>query len=104
VIRLSLFPLSAGLKFRSARRMRIAQPVHLQKRQAEIKARHASDPKKQQEELGKADERNSAAPWPVLSAAAGADADPVRASFATFAWVPFADVLPYTLNLRSLRG
>lgn len=51
VIRLALFPLSAG-SIRSARRMRIAQPV-MQKRQAEIKARYASDPKKQQAELGK---------------------------------------------------
>ena len=37
VIRLALFPLSAG-SIRSARRMRIAQPV-MQKRQAEIKAK-----------------------------------------------------------------
>ena len=51
VIRLALFPLSAG-SIRSARRMKIAQPV-MQKRQAEIKSRYASDPKKQQEELGK---------------------------------------------------
>ena len=51
VIRLALFPLSAG-SIRSARRMRIAQPV-MQKRQAEIKSRYASNPQKQQEELGK---------------------------------------------------
>ena len=50
VIRLALFPLSAG-SIRSARRMRIAQPV-MQKRQAEIKAKYASNPQKQQEELG----------------------------------------------------
>ena len=49
VIRLALFPLSAG-SIRSARRMKIAQPV-MQKRQAEIKSRYANDPKKQQDEL-----------------------------------------------------
>ena len=37
VIRVALYPLSAG-SIRSARRMRIAQPV-MQKRQADIKAR-----------------------------------------------------------------
>ena len=51
VIRSALFPLSAG-SIRSARRMKIAQPV-MQKRQAEIKSKFSSDPKKQQEELGK---------------------------------------------------
>ena len=51
VIRLALFPLSAG-SIRNARRMRIAQPV-MQKRQAEIRAKFASNPQKQQEELGK---------------------------------------------------
>ena len=51
VIRIALFPLSAG-SIRSARRMKIAQPV-MQKRQAEIKSKFSSDPKKQQEELGK---------------------------------------------------
>ncbi|HGY5554849.1 MAG TPA: membrane protein insertase YidC, partial [Prochlorococcus sp.] len=51
VIRLALFPLSAG-SIRSARRMRIAQPA-MKKRQDEIKSRYAKDPQKQQEELGK---------------------------------------------------
>jgi len=51
VIRLALFPLSAG-SIRNARRMRIAQPV-MQQRQAEIRAKYASNPQKQQEELGK---------------------------------------------------
>jgi len=51
VIRIALFPLSAG-SIRSARRMKIAQPV-MQKRQAEIKSKFSGDPKKQQEELGK---------------------------------------------------
>ena len=50
VIRIALYPLSAG-SIRSARRMRIAQPV-IQKRQAEIKSRYANNPQKQQEELG----------------------------------------------------
>ena len=49
VIRLALFPLSAG-SIRSARRMKIAQPV-MQKRQAEIKSKFANNPQKQQEEL-----------------------------------------------------
>jgi len=51
VIRIALFPLSAG-SIRSARRMKIAQPV-MQKRQAEIKSKFSGDPKKQQEEQGK---------------------------------------------------
>ena len=51
VIRVALYPLSAG-SIRSARRMRIAQPV-IQKRQAEIKSRYSDNLQKQQEELGK---------------------------------------------------
>ncbi|MEB3272459.1 MAG: membrane protein insertase YidC [Prochlorothrix sp.] len=51
VIRLGLYPLSAG-SIRNARRMRIANPV-LQKRQQEIRERYKDDPTKQQEELGK---------------------------------------------------
>ncbi|MEB3162942.1 MAG: membrane protein insertase YidC [Prochlorothrix sp.] len=51
VIRLGLYPLSAG-SIRNARRMRIANPV-LQKRQQEVRERYKDDPAKQQEELGK---------------------------------------------------
>jgi YidC/Oxa1 family membrane protein insertase len=51
VIRLGLYPLSAG-SIRNARRMRIANPV-LQKRQQEIRERYKDDAAKQQEELGK---------------------------------------------------
>ena len=51
VIRLALFPLSAG-SIRNARRMRIAQPV-MKQRQEEIRSRYANDTKKQQEEMGK---------------------------------------------------
>ena len=51
VIRLALFPLSAG-SIRNARRMRIAQPV-MKKRQEDIRAKYADDTKRQQEELGK---------------------------------------------------
>ena len=51
VIRLALFPLSAG-SIRNARRMRIAQPV-MQQRQAEIRSKFANNPSKQQEEMGK---------------------------------------------------
>ena len=54
MIRIALFPLSAG-SIRSARRMKIAQPV-MQKRQAEIKSKFSGDPKKQQEELEKINE------------------------------------------------
>ncbi len=97
VIRLALFPLSAG-SIRSARRMRIAQPV-MQQRQAEIKAKYASNPQKQQEELGKlmkefGNPLSGCLPlvvqMPILFAL-----------FATLRGSPFADV-PYTFNLKVL--
>ncbi|MCT0202640.1 MULTISPECIES: membrane protein insertase YidC [Synechococcaceae] len=97
VIRLALFPLSAG-SIRSARRMRIAQPV-MQKRQAEIKARHASDPKKQQEELGKLMKEFGS---PLAGCLPLLVQMPILfALFATLRGSPFADV-PYTLNLKVL--
>ncbi|MFO0056446.1 MAG: membrane protein insertase YidC [Cyanobacteriota bacterium] len=97
VIRLALFPLSAG-SIRSARRMRIAQPV-MQQRQAEIKAKYASNPQKQQEELGKlmkefGNPLSGCLPlvvqMPILFAL-----------FATLRGSPFADV-PYTFNVKVL--
>ncbi len=97
LIRLALFPLSAG-SIRSARRMRIAQPV-MQKRQAEIKSRYANDPSKQQEELGKlmgefGSPLSGCLPllvqMPILFAL-----------FATLRGSPFADV-PYLVNLKVL--
>ena len=95
VIRLALFPLSAG-SIRSARRMKIAQPV-MQKRQAEIKSRYASNPQKQQEELGKLmGEFGSplAGCLPLL-----VQMPILFALFATLRGSPFADV-PYLVNLK----
>ncbi len=97
VIRLALFPLSAG-SIRSARRMKIAQPV-MQKRQAEIKSRYASNPQKQQEELGKLmSEFGSplAGCLPLL-----VQMPILFALFATLRGSPFADV-PYLVNLKVL--
>ncbi len=51
VIRLGLYPLSAG-QIRNMRKMRITQPL-MKERQAEIQRRYKDDPKKQQEEMGK---------------------------------------------------
>ena len=97
VIRLALFPLSAG-SIRSARRMKIAQPV-IQKRQAEIKSRYASNPQKQQEELGKLmGEFGSplAGCLPLL-----VQMPILFALFATLRGSPFADV-PYLVNIKVL--
>ncbi len=97
VIRLALFPLSAG-SIRSARRMRIAQPV-MQKRQAEIKSRYANNPQKQQEELGKLmGEFGSplAGCLPLL-----VQMPILFALFATLRGSPFADV-PYLVNMKVL--
>ncbi len=96
-IRLALFPLSAG-SIRSARRMRIAQPV-MQKRQAEIKARFASNPQKQQEELSKLMKEFGS---PLAGCLPLLVQMPILfALFATLRGSPFADV-PYTLNLKVL--
>ena len=97
VIRLALFPLSAG-SIRSARRMRIAQPV-MQKRQAEIKSRYSNNPQKQQEELGKLmSEFGSplAGCLPLL-----VQMPILFALFATLRGSPFADV-PYLINMKVL--
>ena len=97
MIRLALFPLSAG-SIRSARRMRIAQPV-MQKRQAEIKSRFASNPQKQQEELGKLMKEFGS---PLAGCLPLLVQMPILfALFATLRGSPFADV-PYTLNLKVL--
>jgi YidC/Oxa1 family membrane protein insertase len=95
VIRLALFPLSNG-SIRSARRMRIAQPV-MQQRQAEIKTKYASDPKKQQEELGKLMQEFGS---PLSGCLPLLVQMPILfALFATLRGSPFADV-PYTVNLK----
>jgi YidC/Oxa1 family membrane protein insertase len=97
VIRLALFPLSAG-SIRNARRMRIAQPV-MQKRQGEIKAKYASNPQKQQEELGKLMQEFGS---PLAGCLPLLVQMPILfALFATLRGSPFADV-PYTLNLKVL--
>jgi len=95
VIRLALFPLSAG-SIRSARRMRIAQPV-MQQRQAEIKSKYASNPQKQQEELGKLMQEFGS---PLAGCLPLLVQMPILfALFATLRGSPFADV-PYTINLK----
>ena len=97
VIRLALFPLSAG-SIRSARRMRIAQPV-MQKRQAEIKTKYANNPQKQQEELGSLMKEFGS---PLSGCLPLLVQMPILfALFATLRGSPFADV-PYTLNLKVL--
>jgi YidC/Oxa1 family membrane protein insertase len=97
VIRLALFPLSAG-SIRSARRMRIAQPV-MQQRQAEIKSRYGNNPTKQQEELGKLMKEFGS---PLSGCLPLLVQMPILfALFATLRGSPFADV-PYTFNLKVL--
>ena len=97
VIRIVLFPLSAG-SIRSARRMKIAQPV-MQKRQAEIKSKFAGDAKKQQEELGKLMNEFGS---PLAGCLPLIVQMPVLfALFATLRGSPFADV-PYNINLKVL--
>ncbi|MEB3257950.1 MAG: membrane protein insertase YidC [Cyanobacteriota bacterium] len=97
VIRLALFPLSAG-SIRSARRMRIAQPV-MQQRQAEIKTKYANNPQKQQEELGKLMQEFGS---PLAGCLPLVVQMPILfALFATLRGSPFADV-PYTLNVKVL--
>ena len=95
VIRIALFPLSAG-SIRSARRMKIAQPV-MQKRQAEIKSKFSGNPKKQQEELGKLMNEFGS---PLAGCLPLNVQMPVLfALFATLRGSPFADV-PYNINLK----
>ena len=97
VIRLALFPLSAG-SIRNARRMRIAQPV-MQKRQADIRSRYASNPQKQQEELGKLMKEFGS---PLAGCLPLLVQMPILfALFATLRGSPFADV-PYTFNIKVL--
>jgi YidC/Oxa1 family membrane protein insertase len=99
VIRLALFPLSAG-SIRNARRMRIAQPV-MQKRQADIRAKYASNPQKQQEELGKLMKEFGS---PLAGCLPLLVQMPILfALFATLRGSPFADV-PYTLNVKVVPG
>ena len=97
VIRIALYPLSAG-SIRSARRMRIAQPV-IQKRQAEIRSRYANNPQKLQEELGNVMKEFGS---PLAGCLPLLVQMPILfALFATLRGSPFADV-PYTLNMKVL--
>ncbi len=97
VIRLALFPLSAG-SIRSARRMKIAQPV-MQKRQAEIKAKYANNPQKQQEELSNLMKEFGS---PLAGCLPLLVQMPILfALFATLRGSPFADV-PYAVNFKVL--
>ncbi len=95
VIRLALFPLSAG-SIRNARRMRIAQPV-MKQRQEEIRAKYANDTKRQQEELGKLMKEFGnplAGCLPLL-----VQMPILFALFATLRGSPFADVA-YTIPIK----
>jgi YidC/Oxa1 family membrane protein insertase len=97
VIRLALYPLSAG-SIRSMRKMKVVQPV-MQKRQQEIKERYKSDPAKQQEELAKVMQEFGnplAGCFPLLF-----QMPVLFALFATLRGSPFSDV-PYTVNLQIL--
>ena len=97
VIRLALFPLSAG-SIRSMRRMKVVQPV-MKKRQDEIKERYKNDPAKQQEEMAKVMKELGnplAGCLPLLF-----QMPILFALFATLRGSPFSDV-PYSINLQIL--
>jgi YidC/Oxa1 family membrane protein insertase len=78
--------------------MRIAQPV-MQQRQAEIRSKHANNPQKQQEELGKLMQEFGS---PLAGCLPLLVQMPILfALFATLRGSPFADV-PYTFNVKVL--
>jgi YidC/Oxa1 family membrane protein insertase len=95
VIRLALYPLSAG-SIRNMRRMKAVQPI-MQRRQQEIKERYKDDPAKQQEELSKVFKELGnpfAGCLPLLL-----QMPILFALFATLRGSPFSDV-NYTVNLQ----
>lgn len=97
VIRLALFPLSAG-SIRNMRRMKVVQPV-MKKRQDEIRERYKSDPAKQQEEMAKVMKELGnplAGCFPLLL-----QMPILFALFATLRGSPFSDV-PYSINFQIL--
>jgi YidC/Oxa1 family membrane protein insertase len=97
VIRLALYPLSAG-SIRNMRRMKAVQPI-MQRRQQEIKERYKDDPAKQQEELSKVFKELGnpfAGCLPLLL-----QMPILFALFATLRGSPFSDV-NYTVNLQVL--
>ena len=97
VIRLALYPLSAG-SIRNMRRMKVTQPI-MKKRQEEIQKRYKDDKVKQQEELNKLFQEFGnplAGCLPVL-----VQMPVLFALFATLRGSPFADV-NYNINLQIL--
>jgi YidC/Oxa1 family membrane protein insertase len=97
VIRLALYPLSAG-SIRNMRRMKVAQPA-MQKRVKEVQERHKDDPAKQQEEMSKVYKEFGnplAGCFPVVL-----QMPILFALFATLRGSPFSDV-PYNINLQVL--
>jgi YidC/Oxa1 family membrane protein insertase len=97
VIRLALYPLSAG-SIRNMRQMKVAQPA-MQKRVKEVQEKHKDDPAKQQEEMSKVYKEFGnplAGCFPVLL-----QMPILFALFATLRGSPFSDV-PYNVNLQIL--
>jgi YidC/Oxa1 family membrane protein insertase len=95
VIRLALYPLSAG-QIRNMRKMRIVQPV-MQKKMAEIKEKYKDNPQKQQEEMVKTQQEFGnplAGCFPLLL-----QMPVLLALFATLRGSPFAGV-NYSVNLQ----
>lgn len=97
VIRLALYPLSAG-QIRNMRKMRITQPL-MKERQEEIQKRYKNDPQKQQEEMGKLMQEFGnplAGCLPLLL-----QMPILFALFATLRGSPFADI-NYTVDVQIL--
>ncbi|MGF1479438.1 MAG: membrane protein insertase YidC [Cyanophyceae cyanobacterium] len=96
VIRLALFPLSAG-QIRNMRKMRITQPL-MKQRQEEIQKRYKDDPQKQQEEMAKLMQEFGnplAGCLPLLL-----QMPILFALFATLRGSPFSDI-NYTVNVEN---
>ena len=97
VIRLGLYPLSAG-QIRNMRKMRITQPL-MKERQEEIQKRYKDDPAKQQEEMGKVMQEFGnplAGCLPLLL-----QMPILFALFATLRGSPFSDI-NYTVDVQIL--
>jgi YidC/Oxa1 family membrane protein insertase len=97
VIRLGLYPLSAG-QIRNMRKMRITQPL-MKERQEEVQRRYKDDPAKQQEEMGKIMQEFGnplAGCLPLLL-----QMPILFALFATLRGSPFSDI-NYTVDLQIL--
>lgn len=97
VIRLALYPLSAG-SIRNMRRMRVAQPM-MQKRVKEVQERYKNEPEKQREEMSKVYQEYGnplAGCFPLLL-----QMPILIALFATLRGSPFANI-DYTVDLDIL--